>query len=84
DGLVYCLTGDNKINSYKKLFVYDDRGVVVSKSTFSPKDFELDAKSKLEPESLSFVGDDLFMSMMIEKSDGAKGNLKFLYKLEVD
>lgn len=81
DGLTYCLTGDNKIDSYKKLFVYDKRGVVVSKSTFSLKDFGLDAETKLEPESLSFIGDDLYMAIMTEKPDGASGNLKFLYKL---
>lgn len=81
DGLTYCLTGDNNIDSYKKLFVYDDRGVVVSKSTFSLKDLGLDAKTKLEPESLSFADDDLYMSMMTEKPNGEDGNLKFLYKL---
>ena len=84
DGLVYCLTGDNKINSVKKLFLYDTNGAVISKSTFTFEDFGLDAKSKLEPESLSFVGDDLYMCIMTEKPNGAKGNLKFLFQLEVD
>jgi hypothetical protein len=82
DNLVYCLTGDNEVKSVKKLFVYDTYGVVVSKSTFTYDDFGLDAKDKLEPESLTFVGDDLYMAMMIEKPNGADGNLKFLFKLE--
>jgi hypothetical protein len=82
DNLVYCLTGDNEVKSVKKLFVYDTHGVVVSKSTFTYDDFGLEAKEKLEPESLTFVGDDLYMAMMIEKPNGADGNLKFLFKLE--
>ena len=81
DDLVYCLTGDNKITSVKKLFVYDNRGVAISKSIFYLEDFGLDAKTKLEPESLTFVGDDLYMCIMTEKPDGASGNLKFLFKL---
>ena len=84
DGNVYCLTGDNKINSVKRLFLYNTNGAVISKSTFTFDDFGLEAEAKLEPESLSFVGDDLYMCMMTEKPDGARGNLKFLYKLNVE
>lgn len=82
DGVTYCLTGDNKINSIKKLFLYNTSGTVISKSSFTFEDFGLAAESKLEPESLSFMGDDLYMAMMTEKPDGASGNLKFLFKLE--
>ena len=81
DSLVYCLTGDNRITTVKKLYVYDMNGNAISKSLFYYEDFGLDAKTKLEPESLTFVGDDLYLCIMTDKLDGSSGNLKFLFKL---
>lgn len=76
---VYCLTGNNSIGSPKKLYVYNTDGELVKKYNIEKDEFAKQLHDKLEPEGLTFIGNDLYYTIIIKGATG--GNRKFLYKL---
>lgn len=80
DDLVYCLTGNSTQTSHKKIFVYNDKGIVTKKYVFDQDDFNIDIDLKFEPESLYLEGNDLYFLIMT-KNPEIEGNLKYLYKI---
>lgn len=79
DNLIYCLTGNNSIDSPKYIYVYNLEGKVVKKHTIDKNNFAKSIGYKYEPEGLTFVGNDLYYTVMTKAKTG--GNRKFLYKL---
>ena len=81
DDIIYCLTGNSSIGSEKKIFAYDLQGNVLKKFQIEEDTFAQRLGSKLEPEGMTFVGDDLYFTLMTKGSVG--GNRKFLFKLKM-
>jgi hypothetical protein len=77
---VYCLTGNEKINTEKKIFVYDLNGIVTNKFIFDQSDFNQSFFEKFEPEGLSFINNEMYFTIMT-KSETTSGNIKYLFKL---
>ena len=76
---IYVLTGDNKLNHPKYLFIYDAYGMVLKKIKL-PLDIEKAKKegNKLEVEGLTFKNNELYTTIMT----GYNGkNIKRLYKI---
>lgn len=80
DQLVFCLTGNEKLTTYKSIFSYNQNGVVVEKYIFDANDFTQNLYDKFEPEGLSFSGNNLYFTIMT-KSELEAGNIKYLYKI---
>ena len=78
---IFCLTGNNSFNSPKYIYVYNRKGEVVKSYHIDKEDYKDQLKYKLEPESLTFVGDDLYYTIMLKGKTG--GNRKLLHKLEL-
>jgi hypothetical protein len=81
DNLIYCLTGNNSVDSPKLLYVYNLKGEVMKKLKIDKNAFAKQIGHKYEPEGLTFVGDDLYYTIMTKAKTG--GNKKFLYKLDL-
>ncbi len=81
DDLVYCLTGNNSIDSPKYIFVYNLKGEVIKRMTLNHNDFAKSIGHKYEPEGLTFVGNTLYYTIMTKGKTG--GNRKFLFKLNL-
>lgn len=79
DNKVYCLTGNNVLNSLKQLFVYNTDGKILKKYQIEKNEFAKQLHDKLEPEGLTFVGNDLFYTLIIKGKTGQ--NRKFLFKM---
>lgn len=82
NNLVYCLTGNSTQTTHKKIFVYNDKGIVTKKYVFDQDNFDIDIDIKFEPESLYLDGDDLYFLIMTKNSE-IEGNIKYLYKLTI-
>ncbi|HFA50624.1 MAG TPA: hypothetical protein ENJ95_16580 [Bacteroidetes bacterium] len=80
NGLVYCLTGNAELTTHKKIFVYNDKGIVVQKYFFDKENFDVPIDIKFEPESLHLNNNELFFLIMT-KNPNTEGNIKYLYKL---
>ncbi len=80
DDLVYCLTGNATQTTNKKIFVYNNKGIVTKKYVFDQNDFNIDIDLKFEPESLHLEGNDLYFLIMT-KNPEIEGNIKYLYKI---
>jgi len=80
--LVYCLTGNDKIGTLKKIFKYDNRGVVLKKYVFNRNNFELEINEKFEPEGLDIIDNEIFFTIMTRNFDNTV-NDKFLYKFSL-
>jgi hypothetical protein len=76
---VYCMTGNNSLNSLKQIYVYNTDGEIIKKHVIEKNEFAKQLHNKLEPEGMTFVGDDLYYTIIIKGATG--GNRKFLYKL---
>jgi hypothetical protein len=77
---IYCMTGNNSLQSLKQIFVYDINGNLIKKHRIEKNDFAKQLDKKLEPEGLTFIGDDLYYVIIIKGKTGQ--NRKFLYKLD--
>jgi hypothetical protein len=77
---IYCMTGNNSLNSLKQIFVYNIDGEILKKHLIEKNEFAKQLYNKLEPEGITFVGDDLYYTIIIKGETG--GNRKFLYKLK--
>ena len=78
DDRIYCLTGNNSLDSQKKIFVYNLEGEVVKKIEIEQNEFGHKFGLKLEPEGMTMIGDDLYFTLMTKAKVG--GNRKFLFK----
>ena len=78
--IVFCLTGNGTVTSEKKIFSYDKNGLVLSKIEIKEGDFEQIIEGKFEPESLSFIENQLYFTIMT-KRNGVDGNVKYMYKI---
>lgn len=81
DNKIYCLTGNNSVGSQKKIFVYNLNGEVLKKMEIKEDDLGKQVGTKLEPEGMTMIGDDLYYTMMIKGKVG--GNRKFLFKANI-
>lgn len=79
NNLIYCMTGNNSLNSLKQIFVYNKKGEIIKKYKIEKNDFAKQLHHKLEPEGLTFIDDDLYYVIIIKGKTGQ--NRKFLYKL---
>jgi hypothetical protein len=79
NNLVYCLTGNNSLDSPKYIYVYNLKGEVVEKHNIDKNKFAKSIGHKYEPEGLTFVGNNLYYTIMTKGKTG--GNKKFLYRL---
>lgn len=79
DNQIYCMTGNNSVNSPKKLYVYNTKGEVVKKHSIDHNDFAKSVGNKYEPEGITFVGNELYYTIIAKGKTG--GNKKFLYRL---
>ncbi len=77
---IYCLTGNERIDGNKKIYVYEPSGIAIGKFTFDSTGIHQDLFDKMEPEGLTFIGNDLYFTIMT-KSETEVGNVKFLYKV---
>lgn len=75
---IYCLTGNNSLDSQKKIFVYNLSGEVVNRLEIDENEFGHKFGLKLEPEGMTMIGDDLYFTLMTKSKVG--GNRKFLFK----
>ena len=82
DGIVFCITGNGEFSTEKKIFSYNDIGQVQTRWVFDRYDINQPLIEKLEPEGLSFIGNDLYFTLMTKPSD-LDGNRKFLYKIGI-
>jgi hypothetical protein len=80
--IVYCLTGNQRITSHKKIYAYNQDGMVINKYLFDTADFTQDFYDKFEPEGLTFIDNDLYFTIMT-KSETEAGNIKNLYKITI-
>lgn len=80
--LVYCLTGNATQTTHKKIFVYNNKGIVTKKYVFDQDDFDIDIDIKFEAESLYLDGNDLYFLIMT-KNPTIEGNIKYLYKTTI-
>ena len=80
--LVYCLTGNATETSHKKIFVYNDKGLVTKKYFFDKKDFDIEIDLKFEPESLYLLDNKLYFLIMTKNSE-MEGNIKYLYRVGI-
>ena len=78
DNKIYCLTGNNSLASEKKIFVYNLNGEVLKKLEIEEDDLGEQIGTKLEPEGMTMIGDDLYFTIMTKGDVG--GNRKFLFK----
>ncbi len=76
---VFCFTGDNVLENPKLLYVYDTSGNIIEKHKIEKIEFAKQLHTKLEPEGLTFIGDDLHYTIIIKGKTGR--NRKFLFKL---
>jgi len=81
DNLVYCLTGNNSVDSPKYIYVYKLNGEVVKKIALNHNDFAKSIGDKYEPEGLTFQGNTLYYTIMTKAKTG--GNRKFLFKINI-
>ena len=81
DNLIYCMTGNNSVDSPKYLYVYSMQGKVVKKYNIDKNDFAKKVGHKYEPEGITFIGDTLYYTIMTKAKTG--GNKKYLYKLKL-
>ncbi len=81
DDLVYCITGNNSLGSSKQIFVYNLKGEVVKKHIIENSKLIGQLTEKHEPEGITFVGDQLYYTIMVKGKTGQ--NRKFLYKIGV-
>ena len=79
--MIYCLTGNNSFGSPKYIYVYNRKGEVVKSYHIDKDAYKKQLKYKLEPESLTFVGDDLYYIIMLKGKTG--GNRKLIHKLDL-
>jgi len=79
NGKIYCMTGNNSLNSLKQIFVYNTDGEILKKHTIEKNDFAKQLDKKLEPEGMTFIGDDLHYTIILKDKTGR--NRKFLFKL---
>lgn len=77
---VFCMTGNGRLTSHKKIYVYNHNGEVLDKYVFDKNDFSLDIFDKFEPEGLYLKDKQLNFTIMT-KSETEQGNIKFLYKI---
>lgn len=82
DNLIYCLTGNEKLFSDKKIYVYNLSGMAMARFTINIDDFEQTFYQKFEPEGLSFIDNNLYFTVMT-KSEIEEGNVKYLYKISI-
>jgi len=80
DDKVYCVTGNNSIDSPKYLYVYNINGEVLKKYQLNKNDFAKNIGHKYEPEGITFKNGDLYYTVMTKANTG--GNRKFLFKLK--
>jgi len=79
DKFIYCLSGNNKINSKKYLVVYDYLGNVIKKITLTiGKKLALKEGNKWELEGLSIKDNKLYTTVMSGKNGH---NIKRLYQI---
>jgi len=82
EGTIFCLTGNGEFSTEKKIFSYNKNGQVQSRYVFDRHDINQSLIGKLEPEGLSFIGGNLYFTLMTKPSD-LDGNRKFLYKIGI-
>jgi hypothetical protein len=82
DGMVYCLTGNEKITSIKKIYRYNQSGIAEEKYSFGESNFSQTFYDKIEPEGLSIIGNNLYFTIMT-KNEIEEGNIKYLYKIPI-
>ncbi|MCK5906558.1 MAG: hypothetical protein KAG37_03160 [Flavobacteriales bacterium] len=78
---IYCLTGNNSLDSQKKIFVYNLNGEVIKKIEIEENEFGNEFGLKLEPEGMTMIGDELFFTLMTKSKVG--GNRKYLFKANI-
>lgn len=79
DGLIYCLSSNNKIHDNKFLFIYDLYGNVIKNFGINPgKEFAYIEGNKYELEGLTFKENNLYTIVMTGKTGH---NIKRLYKI---
>jgi hypothetical protein len=79
DGYIYCLSGNNKLNSLKHLIIYDSYGSVTKNYILNTgKDYALKEGSKWELEGLTIKKNSLYTTVMTGKNGK---NIKRLYKI---
>ncbi len=78
---IFCLTGNNTFDSPKYIYVYNRKGEVVNSYHIDKDAYKNQLKYKLEPEGLTFVGDDLYYTIMLKGKTG--GNRKLIHKLDL-
>lgn len=78
---VYCLTGNQQLTTEKKIFVYNESGIVEKKYIFDTNDLKQEFYEKLEPEGLTFKENKLYFTIMTKK-ENQEGNIKYLYKIQ--
>lgn len=82
DDLIYCLAGNEKLATYKNIYVYDQNGIVKNKFLFDKNDLPQNFYNKFEPEALDIKDNLLYFSIMT-KSEIQEGNIKYLYNLTI-
>jgi len=76
---IYCVTGNNSVDSPKYLYVYNAEGKVLEKHELNQNEFAKNVGHKYEPEGITFIDDQLYYTVMVKGETG--GNRKFLFKL---
>ena len=79
---IYCLTGNEKLDSHKKIYKYNQEGIAVQKLVFDKTNIAQEIAIKLEPEGLSILGNKLFFTIMT-KNELSTGNIKYLYSIDL-
>ena len=82
NNLVYCLTGNDKLATHKKIYVYSQNGIVTKKFTFDKDDLGQNFLDKFEPEGLTFKNNELYFTIMTKNNINI-GNIKYLYKIAI-